>query len=55
LRVPVQLERRDGAIIARGEFPLRQSELGLKPFSIAMGSLVVLDEMRVRFEVTARE
>ena len=55
LRVPVQIERRDSALLARGEFPLRQSELGLKPFSIAMGSLVVLDEMRVRFEVAARE
>ena len=55
LRVPVQLERRDDAIIARGEFPLRQSELGLKPFSVAMGTLVVLDEMHIRFEVTARQ
>jgi len=54
LRVPVQLERRDGAIIARGEFPLRQSELGLKPFSVAMGTLVVLDDMRVKFTLVAR-
>ena len=55
LRVPVQLERRDGGIVARGEFPLRQSELGLKPFSVAMGTLVVLDEMHIRFEITARQ
>ena len=55
LRVPVQLERREGAIIARGEFPLRQSELGLKPFSVAMGTLVVLDEMHIRFEISASE
>jgi hypothetical protein len=41
--------------VASGEFALRQSEFGLKPFSVAMGSLVVLDEMRIRFEVTARE
>ena len=41
-----------GAIVARGEFPLTQSQFGLKPFSVAMGTLVVLDEMRVRFEVT---
>jgi polyisoprenoid-binding protein YceI len=44
LRVPVRIERKQGALIARGEFPLKQSELGLKPFSIAMGTLVVLDE-----------
>ena len=54
MRVPVALERKEGAIVASGEFPLKQSELGLKPFSIAMGALVVLDDMTVRFSVTAR-
>jgi polyisoprenoid-binding protein YceI len=54
VRVPVTLERKEGALVARGEFPLKQSELGLKPFSVAMGTLVVLDEMRIRFEVVAR-
>jgi len=53
--MPVQVERSDGQLIASGEFPLRQSELGLKPFSIAMGALVVLDQMQVRFRVTARQ
>jgi hypothetical protein len=55
LRVPVSLRREPGLLVASGEFALRQSEFGLKPFSVAMGSLVVLDEMRIRFEVTARE
>jgi len=55
VRVPVALERRSGALTARGEFPLKQSELGFKPFSVAMGTLVVLDEMRIHFEVVARE
>ena len=55
VRVPVTLERTEGALNARGEFPLKQSELGLKPFSVAMGTLIVVDEMRVRFEVSARE
>ena len=54
-RVPVSVRREPGLVVASGEFPLRQSELGLKPFSVAMGSLVVLDEMHIRFEVTARE
>ena len=54
VRVPVTLERKEGALVARGEFPLKQSELGFKPFSVAMGTLVVLDEMRIRFEVVAR-
>jgi hypothetical protein len=54
LRVPVALERKNGTLKAAGEFPLLQSELGFKPFSVAMGSLVVLDEMRIQFEVVAR-
>lgn len=55
VRVPVEVERSDGQIIARGELPLKQSELGLEPFSAALGALVVLDDMKVRFELTARE
>ena len=54
VRVPVSLELKEGALVARGEFPLKQSELGFKPFSVAMGTLVVLDEMRIHFEVVAR-
>jgi polyisoprenoid-binding protein YceI len=55
VRVPVQVNRADGELIASGEFPLKQSALGLKPFSAAMGALLVLDDMRVHFDVTARE
>jgi polyisoprenoid-binding protein YceI len=55
VRVPLTLTHKPGALVASGEFPLKQSELGLKPFSVAMGTLVVLDEMRVHFEVSARE
>jgi polyisoprenoid-binding protein YceI len=54
VRVPVAVQRSAGSIKASGEFGLKQSELGLKPFSIAMGALVVLDDMKVRFDVTAR-
>jgi polyisoprenoid-binding protein YceI len=55
VRVPVSLESRPGALIARGEFALKQSDLGLKPFTVAMGTLVVLDEMKIQFEITARD
>jgi polyisoprenoid-binding protein YceI len=55
VRVPMRVARENGAVTARGEFPLTQSGLGLKPFSAAMGALLVVDEMRVRFEVRARE
>jgi polyisoprenoid-binding protein YceI len=55
VRVPMQVDRQEGVIRASGEFALTQSELGLKPFSAAMGALLVLDEMRVRFALSARE
>jgi len=54
IRVPVTVKRQDGAIVASGEFPLKQSQLGLKPFTAAMGALVVMDDMRVKFEVVAQ-
>jgi polyisoprenoid-binding protein YceI len=53
VRVPVTLRQDDRAITASGEFPLKQSALGLKPFTAAMGALAVVDEMRVRFEVVS--
>ena len=55
VRVPVQVRREAGVLIATGEFALKQSELGFKPFSVAMGTLVVLDDMKVRFEIAARQ
>ncbi|HEU4778965.1 MAG TPA: YceI family protein [Steroidobacteraceae bacterium] len=54
VRVPIAFQRKEGALMARGEFSLKQSELGFKPFSVAMGTLVVLDEMRIHFEISAR-
>jgi hypothetical protein len=54
VRVPVSVEHRDGTLVATGEFPLKQTDLGLKPYSFGMGALVVVDGMRVRFDVTAR-
>jgi polyisoprenoid-binding protein YceI len=54
VRVPIDVQRRDSGLLARGEFTLNQTQLGLKPFSVAMGSLVVLDEMRIRFTLVAR-
>lgn len=53
LRVPATVTREEGTITATGEFPLKQSALGLEPFTAALGALVVLDDMRVKFELTA--
>jgi polyisoprenoid-binding protein YceI len=54
LRVPMKVRRDPDGLVASGEFTLRHSELGLTPFSIMMGAIVVQDEMRVKFEVSAR-
>jgi polyisoprenoid-binding protein YceI len=55
VRVPMTVTQDAGVLTASGEFALKQSELGLKPFSVMLGALEVLDEMRVQFTVTARE
>jgi polyisoprenoid-binding protein YceI len=37
-----------------GEFPLRQSDYGIKPVSFAAGALRLKDELKFRFELVAR-
>ena len=51
--VPVRYHLTDGELQAAGEFPLKQSELGLTPFSALLGALQVQDEMQVSFKVIA--
>jgi polyisoprenoid-binding protein YceI len=51
--IPLQLERTDDELTASGEFKLRQSALGLTPFSVMMGALRVQDEMMVQFRLVA--
>ena len=43
----------DDQIIVSGEFPLKQTDLGLTPFSALLGALQVVDEMKVRFHIVA--
>lgn len=38
-----------------GEFPLRQSDYAIKPFSAAGGTLRLKDEVKFRFELVARQ
>jgi hypothetical protein len=55
LRVPVAYSLKGGDLVATGEMPVRQSELGLTPFSALLGALQVQDELRVRFRLVAHE
>jgi len=54
LTVPIRYEVRENEVRAQGEFALRQTDLGLTPFSLLGGALRVEDEMRVKFSLVAR-
>jgi hypothetical protein len=54
LELPVQWERNGNRLVVSGEMTLKQSELGLKPFSAMLGALQVQDEMRVAFRILAQ-
>lgn len=53
LLVPFSLEAAPGRLTAQGSVQLRQSELGLTPFSALLGALKVQDEMRLKFTLVA--
>jgi polyisoprenoid-binding protein YceI len=52
--VPVSYQLGNDTIILSGAFPLRQTDLGLTPFSAMLGALQVQDEMRISFRIIAR-
>jgi hypothetical protein len=54
ITVPVRYELTARTLVASGDAPLRQTDLGLTPFSALLGALQVQDEMRVRFRIVAR-
>lgn len=53
ISVPVTYSLSGDRLTADGDLPLRQSDLGLTPFTAALGALAVQDEMRVRFHFAA--
>jgi polyisoprenoid-binding protein YceI len=54
LVVPVSYRLAGDTLQVSAEFPLKQSDLGLTPFSALLGALAVQDEMRVRLSIVAR-
>jgi polyisoprenoid-binding protein YceI len=52
--VPVRWQLSQGTLDLSGTLTLRQSELGLTPFSAMLGALQVQDEMHVSFHIVAR-
>jgi polyisoprenoid-binding protein YceI len=51
--VPLTLERQPARLAVRGSVRLRQSALGLTPFSVMLGALQVQDEIAIRFTIVA--
>lgn len=51
--VPVSITREGDRVIGTGELDVKQSELGLKPFSILGGALQVQDPIKIKFRVVA--
>jgi hypothetical protein len=52
--VPVTIERKDGALRTTGSFTAKQSDFGIKPFSVLGGALAVEDQIELRFDISAR-
>jgi polyisoprenoid-binding protein YceI len=53
LEVPFDLESSAGGLRASGNFSVRQSALGLTPYSVMLGALRVQDEIRIKFKLVA--
>jgi YceI-like protein len=51
--VPVKYEIQGPDLRVSGELSLKQTEIGLTPFSLFGGALKVLDEMKIRFAIVA--
>ncbi len=54
LTVPFVLSREAYGLAATASFEVRQSALGLTPFSLMLGALAVRDAMQVKLKVTAQ-
>jgi hypothetical protein len=53
--VPLEILREGGRLSAHGTVSLRQSDLGLVPFSVAGGAIQVADSLEIEFTVVAVE
>jgi polyisoprenoid-binding protein YceI len=52
--IPVSLALSGDTLAASGEFDLDHAELGLTPYSVALGALKVAERMHVRYQLLAR-
>lgn len=53
--VPVRVAFEPDGVSARGTFPVRQSDFGIEPVTVAGGMVAVKDELKIRFTIVAPE
>jgi polyisoprenoid-binding protein YceI len=53
IEIPAVVEETGNRILIRGSTRIKQSDLGLTPFSIMMGAISVQDEMNIEFRLLA--
>ena len=53
VEVPVSIRHEGTRLVATGEFTVKQTDLGLTPFSALMGAIQVQDQFKVKFKVVA--
>jgi len=54
LMIPIVVTRTGRELTATADFSVRQTELGLTPFSVMLGALRVADEIKLRLRLVAR-
>jgi hypothetical protein len=52
--VPLSFTLNAGELLVVGKLPLKQTDLGLAPFTALLGVLQVQDEMQLQFRIVAR-
>jgi YceI-like domain len=53
--VPATVAIAGDRLTAAGEFDIQQTSFGIKPFSIGLGALEVLDQLHIKFEIVAEK
>jgi polyisoprenoid-binding protein YceI len=53
IEIPISLSVESSRLSAHGEFDILQSEFGIKPFSVGLGTLQVQDRLHIRFAIVA--
>lgn len=53
ITVPAQLTRSDTSLRATGQFQIKLTDFGITPYSVALGALLVQDQLTIKFDLVA--